>query len=598
MTNFQNLSELLSAVVGVSKELEACASEIGCREETLVEAVRQVAAGIESGVDTTSDTVRTPYQNLMNAIRTSIENWQNLMEMNIRGREFIGRFDGSLIISVYGKVKSGKSSLGNLLAGLPFSRCANNPYRDLQPVFRVHALAGDGRPVEPIVLDSNTGFPVDITECTDKIQEFTIGGLTWVDTPGLHSMTEANGRLAREYADHAELVVFLTSSDSPLRRSDLEELKGLLSRRKPILIAVSRFDTVEEDLDDAGNLVARRVAKGDQAKREQLAYIEQQVKESGLAEILQDRQYVFLSTSLARQAIERSDPELFEQSGMPALYKQLHAVLTEQAVSLKTQTPRRKFDLLVQELAASGRKLFEINEQTLADLRRRRQSFQGRGKLIVRRVVSKVFPDCEMILRRAESERAPSEVWQKQLADAVETRADEVLREEISEFLQTTEKNALARWNEAGFRFELPEMEDVYDRVSVSTEVRRRTLGEMAGGIVGSAIGGLLSGGTAAFLGGVIGAKIGGWFGGRSAGTETIRVHVGTNVAEIMEHVIGQLDERVMQMVTSRLNQIASEIFDPVENHCLGVRRSVNRLLMLLQTIAYRKENSHERNAA
>ena len=46
-------------------------------------------------------------------------------------------------------------------------------------------------------------------------------------TQCLHSMTQANQDLARQYINSAELVIYLTNSDSPFTHKDAEELRLL-----------------------------------------------------------------------------------------------------------------------------------------------------------------------------------------------------------------------------------------------------------------------------------------------------------------------------------------------------------------------------------
>ena len=63
-------------------------------------------------------------------------------------------------------------------------------------------------------------FRVGATEATSSIQGFSLDGLTWIDSPGLHSINQENGDLAKDYVEHADLILYTMKSDSPGRRAD------------------------------------------------------------------------------------------------------------------------------------------------------------------------------------------------------------------------------------------------------------------------------------------------------------------------------------------------------------------------------------------
>ena len=54
------------------------------------------------------------------------------------------------------------------------------------------------------VLARRGKFDVDVEESTSAIQGFELGGMTWIDSPGLGSVTERNGNLARQYTESAD----------------------------------------------------------------------------------------------------------------------------------------------------------------------------------------------------------------------------------------------------------------------------------------------------------------------------------------------------------------------------------------------------------
>ena len=275
---------------------------------------------------------------------------------------------------------------------------------------------------------------------------------------------------------------------------------------------------------------------------------------------------------------------------MPELYDQLNMVMSDKAVALKQEHPRRRFDLLIEDLGTSCRRLLESNEATLSELLNQKRQFQGRAQPIIRRIITKVFPDCERILNEAEEQRQPPDVWRKRLETALGECTEEVLRDEIFSFIQATGHHALSSWSQAGFRFELPDFKEVFDEIRVSKNVQGRMTGEALGaglfGLLGSSFGPL-----GMMIGGYVGGKIGGAIGERNAGTETVRVAVGTNRLEIMERLIEQLDNEAAGQIIRQLNHLADEIFPPMEQQCLQLRRALERLRGELVGLKFHQEN-------
>lgn len=302
-------SEFLDRLERVGTKLEEFEKQIDDRRQDVLDVIDDLETTVS--VSTEIDGPLGDRKNeIVEELDEATDEWHQRIEEETREEEFVSLFDESLIVMVYGKVNSGKSTLGNFLGGLPFEEAEHNPYEGREAEFRVHATTDSEG------LSSRLGpgrFDIGGTETTDRIQEFTLGGLTWVDTPGIHAMTEANQELTRAYMESAELVVYLTSSDSPARDSDMEELDRLVQRGKPTLIVVSKFDQVEEDIDpETGEIISDRQVKPDENRREQRNWIEQQVRDTGVDEVLEDRQYCFVSTVLAEEAIREGDTEKFE----------------------------------------------------------------------------------------------------------------------------------------------------------------------------------------------------------------------------------------------------------------------------------------------
>jgi len=123
---------------------------------------------------------------------------------------------GHIHLSVFGRVSTGKSSLLNALIG--------------KQAFAVSPLHGETRrsAIEP----------------WDEVQA---GGVYLIDTPGLDEAGgEERERLAREVTQRSDLVIFVVDGD--ITETELDALKSLLSKGRPVIVALNKVDlfTVEE----------------------------------------------------------------------------------------------------------------------------------------------------------------------------------------------------------------------------------------------------------------------------------------------------------------------------------------------------------------
>jgi small GTP-binding protein len=117
---------------------------------------------------------------------------------------------GHLHLAVFGRVSTGKSSLLNALIG--------------EDRFAVSPLHGETR-----------------QSAMQQWDEVEAGGVYLIDTPGLD---EAGGEereaLAQEVAGRSDLVIFVVDSD--ITETELESLKTLLGRGRPVLVVLNKSD--------------------------------------------------------------------------------------------------------------------------------------------------------------------------------------------------------------------------------------------------------------------------------------------------------------------------------------------------------------------
>ena len=125
---------------------------------------------------------------------------------------------GHLHLAVFGRVSTGKSSLLNALIG--------------EERFTVSPLHGETR-----------------QSSMQRWDEVEAGGVYLIDTPGID---EAGGEereaLAKEVAGRSDLVIFVVDSD--ITETELESLRTLLGRGRPVIVVLNKSDLFTSDEKD------------------------------------------------------------------------------------------------------------------------------------------------------------------------------------------------------------------------------------------------------------------------------------------------------------------------------------------------------------
>ena len=267
--------------------------------------------------------------------------WDAKIAGRKNGIEFRESFEDSLLVFVNGKVKSGKSSLGNYMAWGhtdPDDNLKRRVAPRLRPEYKSQentAVSGGDSEHEA---QKHKEFRVGATEATSSIQSFKLPGITWVDSPGMHSLKIENEKLARDYVEHADLILYTMKSDSPGRESDLTEIKHLLVKEKKLLILLTGSDDIEEDIDDVSDeLVQTIVMKTPERCEKQRDYVRKALDEKCGAENTSNVEIVSLSVRYAQ--INAADPAAFRDSGMGLLCETLHHILQSDSVRIKQRKP-------------------------------------------------------------------------------------------------------------------------------------------------------------------------------------------------------------------------------------------------------------------
>ena len=287
--------------------------------------------------------------------------WDKKVAGRKKGVEFRKDFEDSLLVFVNGKVKSGKSSLGNYMAWGhtdPDEELKRQVPEGLVPRYFSHEQTNvDGGDTENEAKERRE-FRVGATEATSSIQSFKLPGLTWVDSPGLHSVKKENENLAREYVEHADLILYTMKSDSPGRESDLYEINLLLSKEKKVLLLLTGSDDVEENWCDEADCLVQTVLMKDEPRREaQQTYVRGALEKICGAENVANIEIVSFSARYAQ--LNAEDSAAFLESGMGLLCETLHCIAQSDGVRIKQGEHAVEARAVFAPRAACGRRALE-----------------------------------------------------------------------------------------------------------------------------------------------------------------------------------------------------------------------------------------------
>lgn len=136
-------------------------------------------------------------------IKKSSQTWIDNFDEMLEKEKFRSDLANYFIIIIFGKVKAGKSSLGNFIA--------NHKLPEQKVEFFKYDEAGKKQNIKKLEEIGEDSFDTNNLECTVEIQGFKLDGMAWIDTPGLGSMVKENGDLAKAYIQSADYIIYPTS---------------------------------------------------------------------------------------------------------------------------------------------------------------------------------------------------------------------------------------------------------------------------------------------------------------------------------------------------------------------------------------------------
>ena len=509
------------------------------------------------------------------------QNWQKKITTQDTGVHFRAGFNDSLLVFVYGKVKSGKSSLGNYMAWGhtdPTEQQKSEIQKELQPVYfsgqKTEVKGGDVAKEAEIKKE----FRVGATEATSSIQGFSLDGLTWIDSPGLHSINQENGDLAKDYVEHADLILYTMKSDSPGRESDLNEILNLYRADKKIILLLTGSDDVAHDWDDEKDeMISTTVMKDRQRRLDQQKYVRSALEK--IPELAGKTNNIEILSFSARYAQEHEGQvDNFADSGMGQLFAMLGKIAREDGVKLKHQTPILNFKNFLTDFVND----LENYAQLIVDFQQPIERIQksipiqiNEQKRLIQQQFSQMVDDEFERLTQYRDDPIQMKQAIKKIADilaqqqnqamitAQQTILQQVMNEFGSQLMSVIKHNALLDLPE--FKIE-QRTEQVADSVTSGTRRRNGGLGALGGGIIGGAIG-ILGGPAGVATGASIGSTLGGWLGGKTGDDASVNYReITLNVGDNLIHIQKQFSERLQNSIQVQMTEFQKTLLEMALN--------------------------------
>ncbi|MBI5489013.1 MAG: hypothetical protein HY905_16890 [Deltaproteobacteria bacterium] len=452
-------------------------------------------------------------------------------------------------------------------------------------------------------------------ECTTDYQGFRRTGLLWIDCPGVLSGTFANADLARRLVRRADLVVLVSSSDAPFKRTEMAELVRLIresgNQRVEAILVVSKFDVFDETVDPRTGRITKSVRRKDRGSETgQTVWCREELESTGLLPYIRNPEPIPLSVYLARQALGRrwidgrrgrspsaDGSRAYEVSGVPAFLARLAVVVRTDGAAIKAAWPAKRR----QALKAAVDAVCDRSEAALAGVADRFR--QERTRLAAARkpacdeaaeaaaasvaaALKKSGADDPAAFDQAGAERRLREALVKAVRRALDRHVQPILAS-IGAEIDAAMKEYAGRT-----RFDVSVQTRFVTRTYTSTakgEGWGAGIGGGAGGYLGFELGvalGSVLGPVGSLVGGLLFGLVGAgllstagrWFGRELGGqTRTVRVAAGTNADEVVAGTAREMGDHAARAVGEALDLLDRTIFGQILGELSRLGKNVGR---------------------
>jgi len=356
------------------------------------------------------------------------------IDKTIKSTKFMEDFEKQFTVSVFGKVKAGKSYIGNFIMGKPLKKAnINSSYDKLKDL---HVNVYDrGKMYESNKLSTadekkecnGEEFYVNNTEATSTIQWVDIGAMCWFDTPGIGSVTLENEALAEEYVKNSDLVIFACNSDAAGTRQEFSEIRKLHEMDKPLLLLLTQSDTT--DYDDDG--IEILVPKSEKDRKDQENYILDTLGKQGMKDVLKYSSILTVSALLATEALETSDEKMFEDSNIGKLLDKLVEITKNNAADIKRKTPKNRVNATLNNIIKELNKMDKEINDYCNSVEKNKKNLLEKKDWIITQILSATKNDVLKIIAKAKTD--------------VEKNSSQISGEKISEDVNKAIENNIQK---------------------------------------------------------------------------------------------------------------------------------------------------------
>lgn len=549
----------------------------------------------------------TAYGEIATGCKKICVEWADKQKQHIKNINFRDNFDNALIVYVYGKVKAGKSALGNFIAYGDHNPSQEKIDEHPDSIKFDVEIPTKGLPPEQRKKDERRRaqmqkerkFVVDLLEATNCIQYFTMPGLVWVDSPGIHSTTKANGDLAKGYLQSADVVIFATTSRSACQEGDVRELVEIAKSEKPFIVLVTRCDELEEDEID-GELVKKLGMRSEEDMHGISKYALETVKEAvekacpeASRKLIGNlEQSIILASCL--YAEKNPDENGWRQSGMEKFARRLIQIAESDGKRSKMQVPlKTAYDQIgeIKEgletiLGTGGRTDMTSIKQVEDEIRKLRSTVQETVNLLV-------F-DSEFELERNVDALA-GQFYGNDEAFFGEAKklAENITQKQLKAFADKILKNADEMLSRLSFEPDLSGLSRFTDITQTKTyHTTRKGLGAILGGIGGGIVGFILGGPIGASIGASLGGTAGGAAGNQFKDGHSCIVKVGDNRLDVARETTRCLVQDIKEYLQKNGEHIDAVVIDPLEKWLGELKKHIEGLKSSLEETQKHLESS------
>ena len=425
--NFENMQG------EITRKEDEVASVLDFLEKNEKEIINALQGRIASSEDKNMQEI---FQHTSNSLLSTIKESDDKIKEAVKGMTFIQDFEKHFTVSVFGKVKAGKSYLGNFVMGNTIRKAGIQSSYDKLDDLTVHVYdRGQMYEARKITTDDEVKecngkeFYVKKSEATSTIQWVNIGGMCWFDTPGIGSVTIENEELAKEYVKNSDLVIFACNSDAAGTRQEFKEIRQLYKMEKPILLLLTQSDTYEFDVDEEGEEISVLRPKSEKDRIDQENYMLDTLKEQGMEDVLKYADILTISTKLANEALLDNNEAMFEQSNMGLFLDKLVEITQNDAAEMKKMTPKKRINEMIDSIIFDLASVNDVILETCSKIEKSKQELEERKDWMLEQIRALVHIKVMEIVSsaKAEVEKYKKEISGEELSSRLNSAISEVV---------------------------------------------------------------------------------------------------------------------------------------------------------------------------